>query len=269
MKSISLNKEKRNMNTLFIIVGIAVVVFLIYVFTSHSNFASAIRALFQKKEQDAADAVDKVDSRVAAARSAQEGTVKKGRASLYSIQQQLAEVDVELGHTNSEIADDKAALAKTHQNNDRGAFDALVLELNRDTAHQNSLVDTRAEIVAQLKTLEVSVDEQRAKAQMIADQGRVMISKARVNDVIAEVNEARAGLTDNSADSQMEAAQKILDKTSARAKASQAAAEGLTDDERAQKKAQAYKDQVKQGSTGVNGDDLWKQMDSASQKPVA
>ena len=147
------------MNTLFIIVGIAVVVFLIYVFTSHSNFASAIRALFQKKEQDAADAVDKVDSRVAAARSAQEGTVKKGRASLYSIQQQLAEVDVELGHTNSEIADDKAALAKAHQNNDRGAFDALVLELNRDTAHQNSLVDTRAEIVAQLKTLEVSVDE--------------------------------------------------------------------------------------------------------------
>jgi hypothetical protein len=76
-------------------------------------------------------------------------------------------------------------------------------------------------------------------------------------------------LTDNSADSQMAAAQKILDKTSARAKASQAAAEGLTGDERAQNKAQAYKDQVKQGSTGVNGDDLWKQMDSASQKPVA
>jgi len=50
-------------------------------FTSHSNFASRHPALFQKKEQDAADAVDKVDSRVAAARSAQEGTVKKGRAS--------------------------------------------------------------------------------------------------------------------------------------------------------------------------------------------
>ena len=254
------------MNAFLIVLGILVVAFLIWLFTSKSNLAGAIRARLQGKGEDAAKAVDRVDDRVTAAKNAQAGTVKKGRASLYIIQQQLAEVDVELDRVAGEIADDKAAIAKAHQNGDREAFNALVPELNRDVAHQNSEVDIRAQIVVQLKSLEVEVDDQRRKAQMIEDQGRVMISKARVNDIMAEVNEARAGLTDNGADSQMAAAQKILDRTTARAKASQVAAEGLTDDERAQKKAQAYKDQVKQGSSGVSADDLWNQMSADKPK---
>lgn len=246
-----------------------VIVVVLYVLISPDPFASAIRAKIPFLQRKAADAVDRVDSRVEAAKAAQRGTVLKGRKGLYAIQQQLAEIDVELARVTDEIADDKAALAKAHQNEDREAFESLVQELNRDTAQQNVLIDTRAQVVKSLKDLEVAVDEQRAKERMIEDQGRVMVSKARVNDIMAEINETRAGLNSNGAEAQMEAAQKVLDKTTARANASQAAAEGLTSDERAKKKADAYIQQVKSGGDkGVKAGDLWNQM-SESSKPTA
>jgi len=92
--------------------------------------------------------------------------------------------------------------------------------------------------------------------------------QARVADMVAGVNEALAGLTDNSADAHMAEAEKILRRTTARANASKAAAEGLTPNERAEKKAAAYIKQAKSGTTGVNVDDLWNQM-SADQKSAS
>lgn len=250
------------------ILFIALIVAVLYVLFSPDPFANALRAKIPGLQRKAADAVDDVGSRVDAAQAAQRGTVQRGRAGLYAIQTQLGEIDVDLAHTNDEIADDKSALAKAHQNGDRDAFNALVAELNRDVAHQNVLVDTRAQVVSSLKGLEVAVDEQRQKEDLIRQNGQVMIAKARVNTIMAQINETRAGLNSNGAEAQMAAAQKVLDKTTARARASQVASEGLTDDERAQRKADAYKAQARQGSKGVDPNDLWDQMSAAERKPA-
>lgn len=235
---------------------------VLYFWLSPDPFASAVRAKVPFLQKRAAKAIDSVDTRVEAAKAAQAGTVRKGRLSLYSIQQSLAELDVELSRANDEIENDKAAMALAHKQGDRETFDTLVEELNRDVALQNSLVETRSQIVEQLESLEVTVDEQRAKERLIESQGRVMVVKARVNDVMTEINEARANLTDNGADAQMEAAQKILDATTARAKASETAAAGLTPDERSEKKAREYMEQARRGNAGVNADDMWKQLDT-------
>jgi hypothetical protein len=245
---------------------IVVIAAFLYVRFSPDRFASALRAQIPFLQGRAADAVDSVEARTSAAQAAQRGTVAKGRAGLYAINTQLAEIDVELNRVNDEITDDKNALALAHKKGDREAFDTLVAELNRDTARQNVLVDSREAVVASLKNLEVAVDEQREKEEMIRAQAHAMVSKAKVNDIIGEINEISAGLNDNGADAHMNEAQKILDKTTARANASQKAAEGLTDNERAEKKAAAYIAESKKGNTGVAADDLWAQMSTTEQK---
>lgn len=238
----------------------AIVATVLYVAFSPDPFASALRARIPWAQGKAANVVDSVESRTAAASAAQEGTVKRGRRSLYQVQQELAASEVEIDRAAKEIEEDNAALALAHKNNDRETFGTLAEELDRDTAYHAQLMANHALLVTELKSLEVSVDEQRAKQRAIEMQGRVMRSQGRVADVVASVQEARAGLDDNGADAQMSAAQKMLDRSMARATASKRAAEGLTPNERADKKAQAYLQQAKQGTTGVSADELWEQM---------
>ena len=246
---------------------IAVAVVL-YVLISPDPFASAIRAKIPFWQRKAANAVDTVDARVEAAKSAQRGTVQKGRRSLYDLKIMLAESQQELDGVIAEIEDDKKALALARKNGDKDAFATLVAELNRDTAFHAELLESHQKLIEELKALEVGVDEQRDKENVLTQQGRVMVAQARVADMVAGVNEALAGLTDNSADAHMAEAEKILRRTTARANASKAAAEGLTPNERAEKKAAAYIKQAKSGTTGVNVDDLWNQM-SADQKSAS
>lgn len=243
-----------------------VIVLVAYVLISPDPFARAIRAKIPFWQRKAGNAIDSVDARVEAARQAQGGTVKRGRMSLYDLHQMLAASETELDRANEEIEDDQKAMALARKNEDRETFDTLVAEYNRDVPYRDQLLAAHTQLIEQLKTLEVGVDEQRAKQREIDMQGRVMVAQARVNDMVANVNEALAGLTDNGADAQMQAAQEILDRTSARANASKAAAEGLTPNERAEKKAAAYLKQAKSGSTGVNADDLWNQMTPAEPK---
>ncbi len=251
------------MDTGTILIGLAGLA-LLYVLFSPDPFASALRAKIPFLQRKAADAVDRVDSRVEAAKAAQRGTVRKGRMSLYELQTMLAESKVDLDRVNGEIEDDQKAMALARKNEDRDAFNTLVAEYNRDVAYRDQLLASHEQLIGQLKTLEVGVDEQRSKEKEIEMQGRVMVAQARVNDMVTSVNEALAGLTDNGADNQMSEAKKILDRTTARANASKAAAEGLTPNERAEKKAAAYIKQAKSGgNAGVNADDLWNQMGAA------
>jgi hypothetical protein len=254
------------MNALIVVLVIAVVVVL-YVFLSPDPFASAIRAKIPGLQMKAANAIDSVEARTDAAQAAQESTVRKGRTTLYSLKIMLAESQTEIEKVDGEIADDQKAMALAHKNGDKDTFVTLVNELNRDTAYRGQLVPAHEQLVNQLKTLEVGVDEQADKAREIAVQSRVMVAQARVNDLTAGVNEALAGLNGNSADSHMEAARKILDKTHARAIASADAAEGLTPNERSQKKAQAYIKQAKTGADSVDANALWDKM-SAGDKPA-
>jgi hypothetical protein len=255
------------MNTFLIILAIAVVVVVIYLVVSKSDLASAVRAWFTSGQKNAAGAVDSVKARTDAAQVAQDTTVRKGRTTLYSLKIMLAESQTEIEKVDGEIADDQNAMAMAHKNGDKDTFVTLVNELNRDTAYRNQLVPAHEQLVNQLKTLEVGVDEQADKAREIAIQSRVMVAQARVNDLTAGVNEALAGLNGNSADSHMEAARKILDKTHARAVASADAAEGLTPNERSQKKAQAYIKQAKTGADSIDANTLWDKM-SAGDTPA-
>lgn len=245
----------------WLIVAVVAAVVL-YIALSPDPFASALRAKIPGLQRRAASAVERVDDRVEAAKAAQTGLVRKGRRSLYEIQQMLAESELELDAALREIEDDKTAIGLARKNNDRETFNTLVAELNRDTAYHAQLAAHHEELVAELKSLEVTVDEQRVKEQEITMQGRVMVSKARVADVTTIVNEAVAGLTDSGADAHMAEAEKILRRTTARANAAKTAAGGLTPDERASKKADAYLKQARQGSTGVSSDELWEQMNA-------
>lgn len=242
------------------IIGAVIFAVILYVALSPDPLASAIRARIPWAQRKAANVIDSVESRTAAAASAQEGTVRRGRRSLYDVQSELAASEIELNRAAEEVDEDNAALALARKNNDRETFETLAAELNRDTAYHGQLMQHHQALVNELKSLEVAVDEQRDKARAIAMQGSLMRSQARVADVVTQVHEAQAGLNENGAEAQMDEAQKILDHTMARATASQAAAQGLTPNERAEKKAAAYIKQVQQGGSGVNADELWNQM---------
>ncbi len=242
------------------IIGAVILAVILYVLFSPDPFASALRAKIPGLQRRAASAVERVDDRVEAAKAAQGGLVRKGRRSLYDIQQLLAESELELDAALNEIEEDKQAIALARKNNDRETFNVLVAELNRDTAYHAQLAEHHKSLVTELKSLEVTVDEQRAKEREIQSQGRVMVSKARVADVTAMVNEAVAGLSESGADAHMDEAERILRRTTARANAAKTAAGGLTPDERSQKKADAYLKQARQGTTGVSADELWEQM---------
>lgn len=241
----------------------AAILFVLYVLISPDPFASALRAQIPFLQRKGANAVDSVDARVEAAKQAQEGTVRFGRKSLYDIQVELASSKINLDRAKIAINDDNQALALAKKNNDRDAFNTLVQHLNNDTAYYNGLVENHEAIVEQLKSLEVTVDDQEQKEKMIDMQGSLMISKARVADVVEQVNKAQAGLTDNGADAHMKAAQKILDRKTSGAMAATVAAGGLTQGERDEKLAQKYVQQAKTGA-GISADDLWAKMDSGS-----
>lgn len=244
----------------YLLLGAGVIFVLLLVVSP--KFRSAVSARIPWFADRATSAVDSVESRTAAAAAAQDSTVRRGRRSLYQVQQELAASEMEINRAAKEIDEDNAALALAHKNNDRETFGTLAEELNRDRAYHAQLVANHKLLVGELKNLEVGVDEQREKQRMIGMQGSLMRSQARVADVTASVQEARAGLDDNSADAHMEAAQKMLDRSMARATASKNAAEGLTPNERADKKAAAYIKQARQGTTGINADALWEQMNA-------
>lgn len=248
-----------------LMIGVIVVVVIgLAVAFSPDPFSSALRARIPWLQKKAANAVDSVEARTAAGQAAQAATVRFGRKSLYEIGQELAASEIELDRAAVEIEEDNAAIALARKNNDRESFDFWVAEVNRDTAYHKQLLASHNQIVEQLKTLEVSVDQQRDKEKEIEAQGRVMRSQARVADVTVGVNEAQAGLNNNGAAAHMDTAQKILDEKMAKAKAAQRAAEGLTPSERQEQKAEAYLKQVRAGA-GVNADALWNQMAAADQ----
>lgn len=250
------------METIIIVIIVAGVAFYFWARTSDNPLAEAVRAKVPFLFAKAATLIDSVETRTTAALLAQRGIVKKGRIGLYDIQILLEEIDVDLDEAAQEIEDDKAALALAHKAGDKETFDSLVIELNKDVAFQNELVEDRESVMNDLNALEVAVDEARDKEKLVESAGRRKVSKARRNTILAEINEARAGLTDDgSVDRHMEEADKLLKKTTARANASQTAVEGLTPGERTERKMQAYLKQAKQGTaTDVNADDLWAQM---------
>lgn len=247
------------MNTNLALILLAAAV--LYIAFSPDPFASAIRAKIPFWQRKAGDAVDSVDARVAAGKSAQHGTVRKGRHSLFELNTLLAESEQDVVRYTKEVNDGQKAIALARKNEDREAFDSLVIELNDDQEALAGALSSHQELLDELKALEVGVDEQRKKERMLERNGRVMVGKDRVADMQIGVNLALSGLDDNGADAHMAEAERLLNKKLARATASKVAANGLTPGERAEKKAAQYLKIAESGSTAVNADELWNKLD--------
>ena len=168
-----------------------VVIVVLWIAISPDPLASAIRSKIPFLARKGANAVDTVDARIEAAKAAQHGTVIKGRHSLYELNILLAESEQDITRLDGEIDDDDKAIALARKNEDRPAFDALVIELNNDSEERATALQSHQELLDELKALEVGVDEQRKKERLLEQKGRVMISRDRVADMTIGVNEVQ------------------------------------------------------------------------------
>jgi len=249
------------------LIGFIVLVVILYIIFGKGKLPTNVRTWFKGESSKAADNVETVDDDVTAARDAQAGIVQKGREGLFEIQQELGASEIQLGHVNDQIDDLNKAIALAHRNGDQETFNVLVGKLNAQTQLRAQFETDHTAIMTQLKGLEVTVDQERAKKDLIESQSRVMVSQARVNNVSASINQARAALDSNGSGALMAKAQKALDRSGADAIASQRAAEGLTEGERSDRRAAEYIAQAKTNVNAVDADSLWKQMDDTSAQP--
>lgn len=244
------------------------VVAVLWVLFSKDRLASAIRARFTSVKEQAADAATSVDAETTAAKVAQQKKVEFGRTSLYQLQLLAATAQTEVETSATKVEKLNRAMQIAHDKGDKPGFMALVEQFNAATTLHDGQAQAYAAVMAKVQELEVGVDEQRAKEQMLQNSALVMKSQARVSVVTTAYDEAAAQLSGpDTADAHMKAAEDKLAALNSRARAAATAKAGLTPGERAAKSAQVYLDAVNRGSADVDANDLWAKMDSPAATP--
>ena len=243
------------MVTIILFLVVLVAIALIWVFSSKSPLASALRGRISGKEQEAADWVDSVQSRLDTALLKHKQLIDMARSGLYKVKITLAERNQEVDHWQKEA--DQAAQDKVlaRNANNRDAFAAACANYDHAIAMLGPATAARDQIATLVTQMEQQVDVEHNNQDAMEIEAATTAASAVVDETAAKIGEAKAGLSkDDGGTSDMEKARQIAAKLHGRAMAASGVADGMTEHERQVNALKAlHADAAK-----TNVDDEWK-----------
>jgi hypothetical protein len=249
------------MNALLPVLGVAVVaVAIIWVFTSSSPLAEALRAQFKSKEKQAADHVDQVQARLDSAVMKKDALIAMARQGTYQVNIKLAEAERMVQQYQGQLDQAQQDKQLAFKAGNRTAFAEACREVDRANTQLAGWISSRDQIKSLLANMRSRVDQEYDEKSEMEEEAARLAANDTVNQASATMDEAAAhlGNTDDGSRDMEKARQMVGAGHDRGVAAHNAATQGLSDQEQAQKDLKALRAQA----TATNADAEWARMEA-------